>query len=88
MRKNYKCASYGLRESCWDTTNREYSYQELRKYFSMTGGDWELCIAEFRSFRPGYRYLVSDGKFYGYGFIIDSEVKIHEQDYRKMYEAG
>lgn len=65
--KNWKCYSYGL---SGDKRHKEWSYQELKKFFDIRGCAVCKCIAPILDYEPGKFYLISNGSFYGYGFVI------------------
>ena len=65
--KNWKCYSYGLKA---DKTNKEYSYSDLKDIFEIKGLPVCKCKKDFLSYERGKFYFISDGRMYGYGFII------------------
>ena len=64
---NWKCLSYGL---SGDNKHKEWSYQDLKKYFDIRGGAVCKCITPILDYEPGKFYLISDGSWHGYGFVI------------------
>ena len=68
--KNWKCNSYRIAGK----EKRDYGYQELKPYFNIDGSEVVYCKKDFGKCEAGKYYLVSDGSFYGCGFVI------HEQE--------
>ena len=66
--KNWRCYSYRI-----DGKQRDYDYQELKKYFFIDGSEVIFCKKDFGNCEAGKYYLVSDGAFYGCGFIVHSQ---------------
>lgn len=73
---NWKCFSYIFSHS-----NKEFGYNELKDYFFIDGSEVIYCKKNFGSCKAGKYYLISDGKWYGRGFIV------HDWDVAGM-EAG
>ena len=70
--KNWKYYSYRF-----SNKKRDYSYDELKKYFYIDGSEVIYCKKDFGTCKAGYYYLVLDGKWYGgwgekeSGFVVD-----------------
>ena len=63
--RNWKCYSYRFLSK-----KRDYDYSELKEYFFIDGSEVAYCKKDFGECKAGNYYLVSDGWFYGCGFVI------------------
>lgn len=63
--KNWKCGSYRFSHD-----RKDYGYQELKEYFLIDGSEVIYCRKDFGSCKAGRYYLVSDGRWYGCGFVV------------------
>lgn len=70
MFKNWRCYSYGLHG---DKAHKQWSFKELSKYFDIRGTGVCKCKAPIFDYEPGKFYLISDGGWYGYGFLIGKD---------------
>lgn len=65
--KNWKSGTYRF-----SNTKRDYTYQELKKYFFIDGSEVIYCKQDFKDCERGNYYLVSDGKaLYGCDFSVN-----------------
>ena len=65
--KNWKCNSYRFSHN----ERKDYGYQDLKEYFFIDGSEVIYCKKDFGDCEAGNYYLVSDGDFYGCGFVVN-----------------
>lgn len=65
--KNWKCNSYRFGSK----KEKDYSYLELKEYFYIDGSEVIYCKKDFGDCEAGNYYLVSDGTWYGCGFVVN-----------------
>lgn len=65
--KNWKCNSYRFGSK----KEKDYSYLELKEYFYIDGSEVIYCKRDFGDCEAGNYYLVSDGTWYGCGFVVN-----------------
>lgn len=82
--KNWKCYSYRIDGK----EKRDYSYQELKPYFYIDGSEVVYCKKDFGNCKAGRYYLVSDGSFYGCGFVIHKQEGFTEWTDKEYMKAG
>lgn len=63
---NWKCNTYRFSHN----TRKDYSYQELKKFFFIDGSEVIYCKKDFGDCEAGKYYLISDGSWYGCGFVV------------------
>ena len=84
--KNWKCYSYRFSD-----ITRDYSYQELKKYFFIDGSEVIYCKKDFGICEAGNYYLVSDGAWYGCGFVVNDWTPLKtwpDKEYMKEGKAN
>lgn len=67
--KNWKCNSYRIDGK----ERRDYGYQDLNPYFFIDGSEVVYCRKDFGNCKAGKYYLVTEGSFYGCGFVIHKQ---------------
>lgn len=64
---NWKCYSYRFSHN----KRKDYGYDELKNHFYIDGSEVIYCKKDFGKCEAGNYYLVSDGTFYGCGFVVN-----------------
>lgn len=65
--KNWKCYSYRFQG-----IKKNYSYQELKEHFNIDGSEVIYCKKDFFNYQQGNYYLLSNGEWFGCGFVVNS----------------
>lgn len=64
--KNYKIGTYRF-----NSKKRDYNWLELKRYFYIDGSEVIYCKRDFGDCIAGNYYLISDGAWYGCGFVVN-----------------
>lgn len=81
--KNWECNSYRF-----SNKRKDYGYQDLKKYFFIDGSEIIYCKKDFGVCKAGNYYLVSEGSFYGCGFVVNDWTPFDEWQGKEYMKDG